>query len=43
MVFAKQRMPLVLSKKAREAWLSDVYYKEFAYPNYDPKLRAKVV
>lgn len=39
----KQRMPLVLSIQAREAWLNDVHYKEFAYPNYDPNLRAIIV
>ena len=39
----KHRMPIILSKQARDAWLSDINYKEFAYPNYNPKLRARVM
>lgn len=36
----KDRMPLVLSKEAEEAWLSDRSIDNFAFPNYSPQLVA---
>lgn len=36
----KDRMPLVLSKEAEEAWLSDRSIDNFAFPNYSPDLIA---
>ena len=36
----KHRMPLVLSKEAEEAWLSDRCIEDFSFPNYNPKLNA---
>ena len=36
----KDRMPLVLSKEAEEAWLSDRSIDNFAFPNYNPQLVA---
>lgn len=36
----KDRMPLVLSKEAEEAWLSERAVDNFAFPNYNPDLIA---
>ena len=36
----KDRMPLVLSKEAEEAWLSDRSVDNFAFPSYSPDLVA---
>ena len=36
----KDRMPLILSKEAEEAWLSDRPVGDFAFPHYNPQLVA---
>ena len=36
----KDRMPLVLSKAAEKAWLSEKPTDDFRFPNYDPNLKA---
>lgn len=36
----KDRMPLVLSKAAEKAWLSEKTTADFSFPNYDPHLKA---
>ncbi|MFC6269626.1 SOS response-associated peptidase [Frigoriflavimonas asaccharolytica] len=36
----KDRMPLVLTQKASESWLSERSVEEFAFPNYNPALLA---
>lgn len=36
----KDRMPLVLTKAAEKAWLSEKSTDDFKFPNYDPKLKA---
>lgn len=36
----KDRMPLVLSKAAEKAWLSEKSTDDFRFPNYNPNLKA---